>query len=455
MAVVYRATEAGLKRRVAIKVLPPEMALSQALAERFKREARLAASLDHPSIIPVYREGQAGRFLFMAMKFIEGRTLEDIIESQGPLPVSVVMHVLRAATSALAYAHERGIVHRDVKSANIMVDHDGRVLVSDFGIARAAEDASLTSTGTMVGTPYFMSPEQCAARRIGPQSDQYSLGVVAFQMLTGSVPFQAETLPGIMHHHFYTPVPDLEHARLDVPVELRELIDRALAKKPENRFASTQAMLEALDAVPFAADDRREGLTQLRTLARGAPIPAVGIAALPVLTSSVRFTPQSEQVVARRAPSISRPLIVTTLIAALGMFGAGMMIMRRAPTAAPTLAIAPPSEAQRTQPGSTTPPKRDSVVDPSPPPVRVDPPKPEPPKAMGRLRVRAFPADAEIRVDGRVLGQGVVFDSVLRAGARRLRVSAPGYQTLDTLVTIIADEITSLARITLPVQEPR
>jgi serine/threonine protein kinase len=454
MAVVYRATEAGLKRRVAIKVLPPEMALSQALAERFKREARLAASLDHESIIPVYREGQAGRFLFITMKFIEGRTLEDIIESQGPLPVSVVIHVLRAATSALAYAHERGIVHRDVKSANIMVDSDGRVMVSDFGIARASEDASLTSTGTMVGTPYFMSPEQCAARRIGPQSDQYSLGVVAFQMLTGSVPFQAETLPGIMHHHFYTPVPDVEHARLDVPVELRELIDRALAKKPENRFASTQAMLDALDAVPFPADARNEGLNQLRTLARGAPIPAVGIAALPALRSSVRLTPQSEQAVAPRARWISRPLILATLIAALGVFGAAAMIMRRPPPVAPTLAIATPAEAERTQTVTTAPPKRDTVLVSRPAPESAEEPKPEPPKPVGRLRVRAFPADAEIRVDGRVLGQGVVFDSVLRAGARRLRVSAPGYQTLDTLVTIIADEITSLARITLPVQEP-
>jgi serine/threonine-protein kinase len=451
MAVVYRAMESGLKRRVAIKVLPPEMALSQALAERFKREARLAASLEHESIIPVYREGQAGRFLFITMKFIEGRTLEDIIESQGPLPVPVVMHVLRAVTSALAYAHEQGIVHRDVKSANIMVDSDGRVLVSDFGIARAAEDASLTSTGTMVGTPYFMSPEQCAARRIGPQSDQYSLGVVAFQMLTGSVPFQAETLPGIMHHHFYTPVPDLEHARLDVPVALRELIDRALAKKPENRFASTQAMFEALSAVAFSEHDRREGLGQLRTLSRGAPIPAVGIAALPALTSSVRLTPQSEPAVPPRAAWMSRPVIGTALVAALGVFGAATVMSRRLPPPALAPPVSAPVDTKPVQQQlvSTAPPTRDSAAVSRPAPVRS-----EQPKAVGRLRVRAFPADAEIRVDGRVLGQGVVFDSVLRAGVRRLRVSAPGYRTLDTLVTILADEITSLARITLPVQEP-
>jgi serine/threonine protein kinase len=441
MAVVYRATEAGLGRRVALKVLPPEMTLSRELTERFKREARLAASLEHPSIIPVYREGQAGRFLFMAMKFIEGRSLEDIIESQGPLPVSVVIQVLRAATSALAYAHDRGIVHRDIKSANILVDRDGRVVVTDFGIARATEDANLTSTGTMVGTPYFMSPEQCAARRIGPQSDQYSLGVVAFQMLTGTVPFQAETLPGIMHHHFYTQVPDVASARLDVPAPLRELIDRALAKKPENRFASTQAMVAALEAVPFPEDERRQGLAHLRDLAHGAPIPAVGISALPALASSIRLTPQSAPTVAPRASSISRWAIPLLTAIALGGGGAAAFALRRAPAAAP--APAP------------------IVVSPSPtPPVKSSPspvdstPRVAESKAVGLLRVRVFPADAEIRVDGRLLGEGVVVDSAVRAGPRRLRVSAPGYRSFDTTVTVVADEITALPRITLPTQNP-
>jgi serine/threonine protein kinase len=441
MAVVYRATEAGLGRRVALKVLPPEMTLSRELTERFKREARLAASLEHPSIIPVYREGQAGRFLFMAMKFIEGRSLEDIIESQGPLPVSVVIQVLRAATSALAYAHDRGIVHRDIKSANILIDRDGRVVVTDFGIARAAEDASLTSTGTMVGTPYFMSPEQCAARRIGPQSDQYSLGVVAFQMLTGGVPFQAETLPGIMHHHFYTQVPDLATARLDIPVALREMIDRALAKKPESRFASTQAMVAALEAVPFTKDDRRQGLAHLRDLAHGAPIPAVGIAALPALASSIRLTPPSAPTIPSRISSIWRWAIPLMAAIVVGGGGAAALGLKRAPPAvSPPVAVVPapvaPPIAASSRPVDSTP--------------RVVEAKP-----LGRLRVRAFPADAEIRVDGRLLGQGVVLDSAVRAGSRRLRISAPGYKSFDTIVTVVADEITALSRITLPTQDPQ
>jgi serine/threonine protein kinase len=447
MAVVYRATEAGLGRRVALKVLPPEMTLNSELIERFKREARLAASLDHPSIIPVYREGQAGRFLFMAMKFIEGRSLEDIIESQGPLPVPVVLQVLRAATSALAYAHDRGIVHRDIKSANILVDRDGRVVVTDFGIARAAEDANLTSTGTMVGTPYFMSPEQCAARRIGPQSDQYSLGVVAFQMLTGSVPFQAETLPGIMHHHFYTQVPDLANARLDVPVALRELIDRALAKKPEHRFASTQAMFAALEAVPFSEEERRQGLAHLRDLAHGAPIPAVGISALPALASSIRLTPPSAPTVPAPASSISRWAIALLAAIVLGAGGAAGFALRRAPASLPepaAVTVSPTAAPPVAAPTQTiAPPRR---ADSTPRVVES--------KAVGRLRVRAFPADAEIRVDGRLLGQGVVLDSAVRAGPHRLRITAPGYKSFDTTITLVADEITALSRITLPTQDP-
>ena len=441
MAVVYRAIEAGLGRRVALKVLPPEMTLNRELTERFKREARLAASLEHPNIIPVYREGQAGRFLFMAMKFIEGRSLDDIIASQGPLPVTVVLQVLRSATSALAYAHERGIVHRDIKSANILVDRDGRVVVTDFGIARAAEDANLTSTGTMVGTPYFMSPEQCAARRIGPQSDQYSLGVVAFQMLTGSVPFQAESLPGIMHHHFYTQVPDVTSARLDVPLPLRELIDRALAKKPENRFASTHAMLAAVEAVAFTQDDRRQGLAYLRDLAHGAPIPVVGVSALPALASSIRFTPPSAPTVAPRSSSISRWAVALIAATVLGAGGAAGVALRRGPEPVPAAIVvsspaAPADERPRVDSSSR---------------VEV---KPVAPKAVGRLRVRAFPADAEIRLDGQLLGRGVVLDSTVRAGARRLRVSAPGYKTFDTTVTVVADEITALARIALPTEDP-
>lgn len=272
MAVVFLANEIQLGRTVAIKVLPPEMALTPNVAERFKREARMSASLDHPNIIPVYRVGQAGGVHYMVQKFIEGRSLEGIVAVQGALPISVTLHILRCVTSALAFAHGRGIIHRDIKGANILLDTDGRVLVSDFGIARAVEDASLTVSGSVVGTPAFMSPEQCSGQPLGPQCDQYSLGVVAFQMVTGAVPFTAPTLPGIMQQHFFTPVPDIALIRGGMPAELTALIMRALEKKPEHRYATTDEMLAAVEAMPFSESTRKRAEASLRELARGVGI---------------------------------------------------------------------------------------------------------------------------------------------------------------------------------------
>src|SRR5438874_4470001 len=194
----------------------------------------MVAEIDHPNIIPVYRVGQFGGILFIVMKFIEGKSLDAILQDQGALPVPVTLYVLRAAARALAYAHACGIVHRDVKGANILVDSDGRVMVSDFGVALRSSDVTLTVDGTVIGTPAFMSPEQCAGRRAGPQSDQYSLGIVAFQMLAGSVPFHGCTLAGVMHHHFFTPVPDLGLVREDVPGTLNDWCAAPCTKTPSD-----------------------------------------------------------------------------------------------------------------------------------------------------------------------------------------------------------------------------
>ena len=277
MAVVFLAREVELNRAVAIKVLPPEMALAPNVAERFRREARMAASLDHPNIIPVYRVGQAGGVHYMVQKYIEGRSLEAIINSQGALPISVTLMIMRCVTSALAFAHGRGIIHRDIKGANILIDTDGRILVSDFGIARAVEDVALTASGAVVGTPAFMSPEQCSGQPLGPQCDQYSLGIVAFQMVTGTVPFSSPTLPGIMQHHFFTPVPDIAEIREGVPAELSDIIRRALAKKPADRYERTDEMLAAVEAIPFSDAVRKRAEASLRELARGVGIGRISI----------------------------------------------------------------------------------------------------------------------------------------------------------------------------------
>src|SRR5579862_1407521 len=234
MAVVYKGVEKALMRTVAIKVVPPDSANVGQAAERFRREARLAASLDHPNIIPVYRVGQAGPLHYMAMKFVEGRAVDSIIDSQGALPLNVAIAILRYSAAGLAFAHEKKIVHRDIKGANILVDKDGRVMVSDFGIARALEEVSLTASGMVIGTPYYMSPEQCGGLKVSPQSDQYSLGVMGFQMLTGEVPFNADSMVGIIQHHYMTPVPDILQVRQDVPQELLEVIYCSLNKDPKD-----------------------------------------------------------------------------------------------------------------------------------------------------------------------------------------------------------------------------
>src|SRR5436309_10537228 len=277
MGVIFKATEVALRRPVALKVLPPELGLSVRTAERFKREARMVADLDHPNIIPVYRVGQLGGVFFIAMKFIEGRSLGLILDTQGALPVPVALHVLRGATRGLAYAHDRHIIHRDIKGGNILVDQDGRVMVSDFGVALRASDVNLTADGAVIGTPAFMSPEQCAGGRTGPQTDQYAVGILGFQMLTGAVPFRADTIAGVMQHHFFTPAPDVRQARDDVPPALAEVLNRTLQKDPAARYSTTRDMLAALDAIPFSEDDRRESEQMLRQLVQGtamAKVPA-------------------------------------------------------------------------------------------------------------------------------------------------------------------------------------
>ncbi len=485
MAIVYEAVDVHLGRRVALKVLPPEMAMRRSMAERFKREAKMAAALDHPNIVPVYRVGQTGGLLYIAMKFIRGRPLDSILQTQGPLQIAVVLTILRAAASALAYAHERGIVHRDVKSANIMIDTDGRAVVSDFGIARAVEDPTITATGTVVGTPYFMSPEQCAARRIGPQSDQYSLGVVAFQMLMGAVPFNADTLPGIMHHHFYTPVPNLRLVRPEIPEALNAVVMRMLAKKSEDRFASTAALASAILDIPLGDAGRREAETILRDLAGGASAPRVAVDQLPPLLSGVRLTPVVIPIIKRLQVRMTRPVLALATGAALAVAGLGGLLMlgraaapddltdggrsaiaiefgryrrnrardsiRIADSLARTVARAESTAVANRErtfgrtgsalatlagtTGSLEPTARSQSA------LNM--------AQAGKVRLRVYPPAAQIYVDDRLLGSGVVMDSILPIGSRRLRVQAQGFDSHETTFEISGGQTTSLGSITL------
>jgi serine/threonine protein kinase len=425
MGVVFRAIELQLRRPVALKVLPPELALGPSVVERFEREAQMAAALDHPNIIPIYRVGQTPSLLYLAMKHVEGRPLDSVIATQGALPVPVVLLIMRAVTSALSYAHEHGIVHRDVKGGNILIDRDGRVIVTDFGVARAIENASMTATGSVIGTPYFMSPEQCAGKLALPQSDQYSLGVVAFQMLTGTVPFHADTLAAIMHHHFFTPVPDVSVARHDVPTELVAVLDRVLAKDPDRRFATTREMRIAIEAVPLSEADRLAGESMLRELAQGSSaVPVVRTEALPPLADTMSvvaahdaFMRSADRVrKIRRHLGTAGVLMVAGVIALWGSFR-------------PRHAVAP----------SASPPATPAAT----PAAAVSP------SATGTLRVHVEPATATITLDGQPAGQGGALDTGVASGLRHLHITASGYVDLDTTVAVAAGQSVQLPAIAL------
>jgi len=421
MAVVYMGKERSLEREVAIKVLPPEMALQGGTADRFKREARLAAALDHQNIIPVYRVGQAGPLHYIAMKYVRGRGLDSIIEQQGALPVPVVWRVLRDAASGLAYAHEKSIVHRDIKGANIMIEQDGRVLVSDFGIARAMTETSLTASGMVIGTPNYMSPEQCGGSKVGPQSDQYSLGILAFQMLTGALPFEADSIMGIIQHHYMTPPPDIRTVRDGVPEELLAILYKALEKKPENRFKTTQEMADYLDAVPLPPVDKRDSLTMLKQLSHGEKVAEVRTGTLPPLSLTASITggrpsTAAPEVARAAVPEKKNRWLVPTLVVAVLGLGAGVVwqfvLNKPAQLAAPAAGATGQAALQR-------------------PPAGAD---------SGVAEFSVTPRIAQVQVGNIVLRDG---RGRVPAGTYDYVVSATGYNPDRGSITVSANQTVS------------
>ncbi|HVZ78196.1 MAG TPA: serine/threonine-protein kinase, partial [Gemmatimonadaceae bacterium] len=252
MGIVYRARDRRLKRTVAIKVLPPELAFRSEIKTRFLREAEMAAQLSHPNIVPIYTVDESQGLVFFEMAYVSGDNLARRLHEKGVLPVEEVRRILRDVADALAYAHERGVVHRDIKPDNILLDADsGRPMVTDFGIARAVSegDSRLTATGMAIGTPAYMSPEQAAGERvIDGRSDLYALGIVAYQMLSGEPPFSAASTPAMLVKHISeTPVP-IEQRRADVPPDLARAVMVMLEKDPANRFARASDLVKALDS---------------------------------------------------------------------------------------------------------------------------------------------------------------------------------------------------------------
>jgi len=246
MATVFLAHEIALDRKVAIKVMSPQFVHGADMIERFKREARTAAGLTHPHIIPIYSVRESQQLLFFVMKHIQGRSVDAILRDVGPLPFPMVRSILCDIGAALDYAHRQSVVHRDVKPGNIMIDEEGFAVITDFGIAKAAQGETLTRSGTTVGTPSYLSPEACSGETVGPPADQYSLGIVGYEMITGQLPFAAESSLGMMYAQVHSPPRPSDRLRPDCPRDLRDAIMRMLEKAPMDRFPSLKEAVQAI-----------------------------------------------------------------------------------------------------------------------------------------------------------------------------------------------------------------
>jgi len=265
MGVVYLAREVRLDRPVAIKLLPPSKASDPRLRERFLREARTAAKLSHPNVIPIFAVEEIDEFVFFAMAYVEGETLTERVRRRGPLAPSDGSRVLRDVAWALAYAHAQGVIHRDVKPDNILLENGGRVLVADFGIAGVVAGAGGLNTGEVIGTPEFMSPEQALGEAVDARSDLYSLGVVGYFALSGSLPFEAEKATDVLAKQITEPPPPLSAVAPLVPRRLAQAIDRCLAKDPAERLEGPAVLAEQLS---HALEQRRELPVGLRAFVK-------------------------------------------------------------------------------------------------------------------------------------------------------------------------------------------
>jgi serine/threonine-protein kinase len=468
MAIVYRARDKHLEREVAVKVLPFSLAFDAEFVERFTREARTAAGLEHPNIIPIYRVGKTGRVIYFVMKFIRGGSLSRVLAERRKLTPPEIRKLLADVGSALGYAHKRGIVHRDIKPDNIMFDEFGQCVVTDFGIAKAGGGSRLTGTGMSIGTPHYMSPEQARAQSIDGRSDLYSLGVLAYQALVGEVPYDGEDSFSIGYKHIMEPIPV---PLLDTVEERRlfEVIKRLIMKDPLDRFQDAEALLKALEGQP------RESVAQRRVTAAQAilsvqstallqgqsvalqpptgppsPLPSQ---ALPPETGAIAVETPRRPVIRRSAVVESQPSGNWLLWALAGLaivgFAAGASYLYRngllggqpagdtvpavsvretAATARSTDSIIAPDSAalyqdllrfdSATAVAESTPPK--------PAPVPVARPSAAAVRDSGTLQLSSLPPRTQVFIDTRQVTQPGAGIRVA-AGWHELGVSAPGF----------------------------
>ena len=266
-------------------MLRPELAIEGSFVGRFEREARIAARLDHPNIIPIYAVEEVAGLHYFVMKYIAGKSLDELLMGSGAMPVEHCRQILWQVACGLGHAHQRGVIHRDVKPSNIMIDESGRAVITDFGISKAmAQDTQYTSTGQLIGTPRYVSPEQAQGSSVDGRSDQYSLAVVGYQMLTGRLPLIADSVHALMYKHIYEVPTSAQSVRAEIPTGVSDALQRALAKNPDDRFPTMEEFATAL--------------WPERPVSVGQPTPT--IASFPSLARLIRRQPRPAPVPWRR-----------------------------------------------------------------------------------------------------------------------------------------------------------
>ncbi len=425
MAIVFKAKEKQLDREVAIKVLPFSLAFDREFVERFQREARTSARLEHPNIIPIYRVGKSGRIIYFVMKFLRGKPLSNVLGTRGSLPPAEIKKILAEVGRALAYAHKKEIVHRDIKPDNIMFDEHGHAVVTDFGIAKAASGGKLTGTGMSIGTPHYMSPEQAKAQPLDGRSDIYSLGVVAYQCLTGGVPFDGEDSFSIGYKHIMEeiPTPPLENPEKR---QLFEIVRKMMAKTPAQRFQNADELVSVLESgrsVSFTTD-----ATMAMPSMTGARLASAPTTPLPRAPGT--------QPLADEAPrrSVLSGLLLWLLIVGAVFGGGGFYAYKQGLIFAKDTGGAGDStvavrDTTKLAAADTTKQAEDSHA--------TVPPPPPAPGAPGRLVLQNVPAGARISIEGQPV-RGTQLD--LAPGVHRLTVRAVGYETYDRQVIITPGE---------------
>ena len=448
MGVVYLAREIALARDVAMKVLPPDLTYGKGVIGRFRREARTAAALEHPNIVPVYRIAPGGRVFWYTMKYLEGRSLAEVLQERKVLPVAATITILERIADALDYAHHRHVIHRDVKPANVMLEQRGHIVVMDFGIAKEAAAGTMARSESIIGTPYYMSPEQCRGETLTGASDQYSVGVMAYQMLSGRVPFDSKTVVDLLQKHCSEPPPPLAVLQPALPKHVIDAVERAMAKDPTERFPSVITFIRALIGPTTDSTVRLPRGWSLRQRfsfgsgqqpASSRPRRDWGVLGGRFLTVAA-FALAVGALWRSRDPNAAGPAAHATDSAV------GRMASPSTPSSLPSAGASSP---RTTAAGSAVPvpvPAPRTVLPAFPRATRLDADRATPRSAL--LVVQTIGGWARIYVDGALRREGTAYRDTVTAGEHRVRLEREGYGSLDTTLFIRSRD-TVLVRLNL------